>query len=448
MQFYGLADFDDFLPPEEPESKPVKNTSNAPGKIKEPGRNSYLTREGGKSRHIGRSEAAIEAELQVINKEKCDPPLEESEVRKIAKSISRYEPATAANPFSPQPYWQQYDIANINDWKCPPLEPIIDGILAKGNLCWLAAETQTGKTLFMLWVCLHLLHEGSLFEKFAITPVKRILYVACEDPARRFKSRLLDMAPSEIEPGRFVVYVAPGLSLADCLCFQFLEDMIREGDFDFVVIDTFQAATMGISSFDDEKLSIVIRRLLELTRKTGTTIVVNDHFRKTLNSKKRTDLDFNDVKGSGGKLQNADVFLLMDRQGGKLRISGKSKEWDTQIGFLLDVSQQGSPDEKFTYAGDLVQMGADMAAVGEQNKANVLAAFDFFEWRSRKQIAQILGISPSTVGKHTASLFNSGDLEQQGTGKTTKYRRVPSEVSDRSEDTPRSNTNKGLYDND
>ena len=325
-------------------------------------------------------------------------------------------------------HWGHYDVADRHNWDCPNLEPIIEGILAKGNLLWLAAETQTGKTLFMLWVCLHLLEKGSLFDKFAITPVHRILYVACEDPARRFQARLLDMMGSAIEPGRFVIYVAPGFSIADSSCFQYLETIIQEGGFDFVVIDTFQAATIGISSFDDERLSVVIRRLLELTRKLGITVAINDHFRKPPSNKKRTDLDLNDVKGSGGKLQNADVFLLMDRKDGKLRLSGRSKEWDRPIGFLLDISPQGAQGEKFTYAGDLGQIACDMKRIGQENRLRVLSAFDFTEWKSRRDVAELIQIGPSTVAKHTKALLKEGSLEQRGKGPKTKYRRLSSEV--------------------
>ncbi|MBN1566232.1 MAG: AAA family ATPase [Acidobacteria bacterium] len=380
-----------------------------------------------------------------------DPEAAAEELSRLSEAAPEWQPAES-NPeqavgFQPPAHWQLYDVADRFGWKCPDLEPVIEGILAKGNLLWLAAETQTGKTLFMLWVCLHLLNKGTLFDRFAVTPVKKILYVACEDPARRFKARLLDMTDAAIEAGRFVVYVAPGLSIFDSLCFLYLEEMVHDGGFDLLVIDTFQATTMGVSSFDDEKLSVVIRRLLDLTRRLGTTVIVNDHFRKTQQNKKRVELDSNDVKGSGGKLQNADAYLLMDRQNGKLRVVGKSKEWDRPIGFLLDISAQGSTGKKFTYAGDLDQMANDMKKMGEENKYRVLEAYDFSEWRSRADVADRISMSASTVAKHTAVLLKNAELEQQGIGRNTKYRRLSSDATVRSEDTPRTNNHKGLYDN-
>jgi DNA-binding transcriptional ArsR family regulator len=341
----------------------------------------------------------------------------------VIQAESQEKPRKADLAFIPADYWRLYDVSDVQKWECPPLQPIIEGILAKGNLCWIAAETQTGKTLFMLFVCLQLLRRGKLFDKFPITPVNKILYLGLEDPARRFKARLAEMITKAIEAGRFVMYIAPGLSIADSRCFQFLENMIEEGGFDLVVVDTFQAATMGIPSFDDEKLSIVIRRLLEITRRLGTTIIVNDHFRKTQNHKKRIGLDLNDVKGSGGKLQNADVFLLMDRQNGQLRISGKSKEWDRPIGFLLNVTPQGSTEaEKFTYAGDLEDMAANMKVLGKTNRKKVLEAIPGDDWVTRAQIVIATGMTDRTVKNHIASLIKSDLVHTNGReGKAIRY---------------------------
>lgn len=56
-------------------------------------RNQALTSLGGSMRRRGMSEAAICAALLAENTARCQPPLGEDEVRKIAWSVSRYEPA-------------------------------------------------------------------------------------------------------------------------------------------------------------------------------------------------------------------------------------------------------------------------------------------------------------------------------------------------------------------
>ena len=62
-------------------------------RIPEGQRNATLTSLAGAMRRKGMSQAAIEAALLAEN-QRCDPSLDEGEVRKIAASVSRYDPAT------------------------------------------------------------------------------------------------------------------------------------------------------------------------------------------------------------------------------------------------------------------------------------------------------------------------------------------------------------------
>ncbi|MGQ9851700.1 MAG: phage/plasmid primase, P4 family, partial [Aggregatilineaceae bacterium] len=55
-------------------------------------RNSTLTSLAGSMRRKGASQAAIEAALLQENAARCDPPLPEDEVKRIAASVARYEP--------------------------------------------------------------------------------------------------------------------------------------------------------------------------------------------------------------------------------------------------------------------------------------------------------------------------------------------------------------------
>jgi hypothetical protein len=74
-------------------------------------RNNSLASEAGKLRRLGLSPAAIAAALQVINTERCQPPLPAHEVEAIARSIGRY----AAGMEWPEPV----DI--LQDLAAPPL---------------------------------------------------------------------------------------------------------------------------------------------------------------------------------------------------------------------------------------------------------------------------------------------------------------------------------------
>jgi hypothetical protein len=64
--------------------------------IPEGQRDDTLTSLAGTMRRRGFTEGAIFAALMAENKERCDPPLDEESVRKIARSVARYEPAGPA----------------------------------------------------------------------------------------------------------------------------------------------------------------------------------------------------------------------------------------------------------------------------------------------------------------------------------------------------------------
>jgi putative DNA primase/helicase len=62
--------------------------------IPEGRRNITLTSLAGTMRRRGLDAVEIEPSLLVVNERRCDPPLTEDEVREVAASVCRYEPAT------------------------------------------------------------------------------------------------------------------------------------------------------------------------------------------------------------------------------------------------------------------------------------------------------------------------------------------------------------------
>jgi putative DNA primase/helicase len=64
--------------------------------IPEGQRNDTLTSLAGTMRRRGMGAEEIEAALLVTNSKRCDPPLAEDEVRKIASGVCRYKPAGEA----------------------------------------------------------------------------------------------------------------------------------------------------------------------------------------------------------------------------------------------------------------------------------------------------------------------------------------------------------------
>ena len=65
-----------------------------PTRVPEGGRNAALTSAAGTMRYRGMSEAEIEAALRIFNRDRCIPPVDDSELLAIVKSVARYEPTS------------------------------------------------------------------------------------------------------------------------------------------------------------------------------------------------------------------------------------------------------------------------------------------------------------------------------------------------------------------
>ena len=91
MSDLQLSDFDHIEPPLERPASRTKALQEGE-RIPDGRRDKTLTSLAGTMRRRGMSEEAIFAALLKENEAKCDPPLPEHEVRKIAHSVGRYEP--------------------------------------------------------------------------------------------------------------------------------------------------------------------------------------------------------------------------------------------------------------------------------------------------------------------------------------------------------------------
>jgi hypothetical protein len=76
-----------------PRKQPAKHNTVAAGEVIGEGRrDSTLIHLAGVMRNRGMEETEILAAIEAVNRNRCDPPLDDSQVRKIARSAARYEP--------------------------------------------------------------------------------------------------------------------------------------------------------------------------------------------------------------------------------------------------------------------------------------------------------------------------------------------------------------------
>ena len=316
------------------------------------------------------------------------------------------------------------DMAEVKKWKTKRRQrrPLIEGIVRRCRYILLTAEQQTGKSLFMLWLCPQLVRKGELFERFKIHPVKRVLYLVLEDPKDRVQERLLDMRRGGLklpELGSVKIRFCHNLQLSD-EGFKEIKELIKEFRPQVIILDTYQKATSGLSSFDDTKQTPIIHRLSNMTRNKGLTLFVLDHPRKANSKFYRSRLSMADVKGTGAKAQNADVIILMNRKGDQIDVEIMSKD-DEDLYFRLQRSPPGSREPKFSYIRDLtVRVGEERE---EQQLSRLIAAMRS-EYETPKTIRTRGGdFSAGFFGKYIKILLEKGGVEHNGhKSKRSKYR--------------------------
>ncbi len=103
--------------------------------IPEGERNQFLTKIAGSIRRYGISELVMRGLLKDINTAKCEPPLSEVEVNQIAKSVSRYQPASGSLPTEAE---------SLSEVYCPGF------VLTDGTVGEMIVEPETRNRLFVV----------------------------------------------------------------------------------------------------------------------------------------------------------------------------------------------------------------------------------------------------------------------------------------------------------
>ncbi len=108
-------------------------------------RNSTLTSQAGAMRSKGMTEPSIEAALLIENKERCNPPLPDSEVRGIAHSVSKYSPRQVKTALP-----RRAEILTLSDVQARKVDWLWKPFLAYRTLAMLSGDPDAGKTFIAL----------------------------------------------------------------------------------------------------------------------------------------------------------------------------------------------------------------------------------------------------------------------------------------------------------
>lgn len=203
---------------------------------------------------------------------------------------------------------------------------------------------------------------------------------------------------------------------------------IREGGFDFLVLDVFNRMTPGLDENSAKEMAQAVSVLEELNRDLNVTILILDHTKKPVGKNTRRD-DQNpnpfDLKGSVAKYGAADFMICLSRTKipGRMQVFCENKDTDEHPHFFVDVSPKDSGQPKFKYAGEVADLAEDMKQVGEINRRRVLDAVGE-EWIEREAIEKAVVLSRSTISSHLKNLKEKGLIEVDGTNRSARYRKT------------------------
>jgi len=206
---YRLADFAHLPIPEMSTERSVVASA---ARIRKDHRNTTLTSTAGLMQKWALDDAAIEAALLAENRAKCIPPLDDDEVRKIVRSITRYpkgEPIGKSEMISDftEPdgtgSWGIEDLAAL-----PPITYLVDGLIIAEGLHTSIGAGGSYKTFHELDLCFHLACDCETWRGYRLAKGVTCLYVAAEGRGGILKrARAWEIAHERKIPNdRFRVY--------------------------------------------------------------------------------------------------------------------------------------------------------------------------------------------------------------------------------------------------
>lgn len=287
------------------------------GDIGEGCRDSTLTSLAGTMRRRGMTARELDAALQQINSDRCKPPLEKSQVTKIANSIGSKTPHAPSVPSSAPPPEPEQPSALVPfrelRGKCRSLRPaVIDGLLRVGEIMnvvaspksrksWLATDAALAVATGRPWLGKYTTTKGNVLlidnELHEETSADRIPLIA----------RARGISLDELDDTLCVQNVRG--SLLDILGMRRFFQSIQPGKFSLVILDAlYRFMPRGFDENDNGAMASIYNTLDEYAQMTGCCFLLVHHTSKGSQFNKAvTDIG----AGAGSQSRAADTHLVL-----------------------------------------------------------------------------------------------------------------------------------------
>jgi biotin operon repressor len=377
-------------------------------------RDDALASAAGSMRHRGLTETEILAALKEMNK-RCDPPLDERDVERIAKSVSQYQPSDpilerlrkdaplVREEAEAAAQWSVMSAPELCAVESEDQDNFAGALLWRGARLVIGGHTGHGKTAFVLELVKSCV-QGRPFLSFSAPPEKlRVLIVDLEQGLRTVQRRL-KLSGLAIEQGLDYLRVPDGIRLDQSPAERAeLEAVIDRGKYDIVVIDPLYKAHGGDSL--DERAMVDLMRVLDAWREQyGFALVIPMHMRKPPSGPQgKGSLSMHDVFGSSGLIRGAEVVVGIERlEESRARLHfWKDREGDLPVGskwvlkFSAEDGYEVVSEGKMQTIDDRI-----VTALREANGAGMTKA----------EIAAHLELSERAIDNHIKTLATAGAI--------------------------------------
>ncbi len=247
-------------------------------KIQAGERNSTLASIAGAVRKKGATSESILALLRVENETRCDPPLHDNEVARIAESIGSYEPEpiVAKGPkiefVAPSSTWTRLCAA---DDKEEPVTWLIEGFIPANALTLQVGFPKNGKSLACNYYT-SCLTTGTPFFAGDAPAVGEVLYFNIEDDIKTIWRPRLRLAGADLSK---VNRIKQRVNLKKDLD-QFRRDLEAHPQTKLVIVDSLAASLGGVDFKDYGAVYDILFPLNEIAGTYGITIIANHHINK------------------------------------------------------------------------------------------------------------------------------------------------------------------------
>lgn len=266
------------------------------------GRDNYLASIAGTMRSVGMTRSELEAALLRVNTDRVEPPLDERDVRRIAKSVASYPPGApdlltistfgvieADTTEEPGSSWTPI---NLNERAAnPPAPPSIGGCLYEAKRHVLSGEPESGKSWLALAWCVEELKAG-----------RYVAYIDHEMGAGMTKERLHALGATNADVDRFL-YLDPTEQIEQGL--DAIQRALDQYKPRLVIIDS-TIGNLTLHGYDPnvgKDIELWYHRVVNRFTRAGAAVVVLDHVTKNQDTRGKFAI------GSERKTGIADVHL-------------------------------------------------------------------------------------------------------------------------------------------